>query len=109
VSSLTEEIPRLIKVELIAEPSINAGVGVSLVTTVELRWMDPIIEFLTEDRVPTNEKEAEKVHRTTTQYWLLADRKLYRRSFEGSTCSVCTPIRLKSSWPSYMRECAAVT
>ena len=43
--------------ELVAEPSINAGVGVSLVTMVEPCWMDPIIDFLTEDRVPADEKD----------------------------------------------------
>ena len=60
-SSSTEGIPRLIKVELVAEPSINVGVDVSLVSTVEPCWMDPIINFLAKDRVPTNKKEAEKV------------------------------------------------
>ena len=60
-SSSTEGIPRLIKVELVAEPSINVGVDVSLVSTVEPFWMDPIINFLAKDRVPTNKKEAEKV------------------------------------------------
>ena len=82
-SSSTEEIPRLIKVELVVEPSISAEVGVSLVAMVEPCWMDPIINFLAEDHVPDDEKEAEKVHRTSTQYWLSADRKLYRRSFGG--------------------------
>ena len=48
-SSLTKEIPRLIKVELVVEPSINAGVGVSLVTTIEPCWMDPIIDILAKD------------------------------------------------------------
>ena len=47
--------------ELVAEQSIHVGVGVSLVTTVEPCWMDPIIDFLAEDRVPADEKEAEKV------------------------------------------------
>ena len=51
VSSMTEEVSRIIKVELVAEPSINARVGVSQVTAVELCWMDPIIDFLAEDRV----------------------------------------------------------
>ena len=60
-SSSTEGIPRLIKVELVAEPSINAGVDVSLVSTVKPCWMDPIINFLAKDRVPTDKKEAEKV------------------------------------------------
>ena len=48
-SSLTEGIPRLIKVELVIEPSINARVGVSLMTTAEPCWMDPIIDFLVKD------------------------------------------------------------
>ena len=34
-SSSNEEIPRLIKVELVAELTINVGVGVSLVTIAE--------------------------------------------------------------------------
>ena len=45
-SSSNEEIPRLIKVELVAEPTINVRVGVSLVTIAEPCWMDPIINFL---------------------------------------------------------------
>ena len=83
-SSSTEEIPLLIKVDLVAEPSINAGAGVSLVTTAEPCWMDSIIDFLIEDRVLADEKEAKKVHQATAQYWLLTDCKLYRRSFEGT-------------------------
>ncbi|XP_075663359.1 uncharacterized protein LOC142632934 [Castanea sativa] len=45
--------------------------------------MDPIIDFLAEDRALENVKEAARVRRTATQYWLFADQKLYRRSFEG--------------------------
>ena len=48
-SSLTEEVPWLIKVELVAKPSINVGVGVSVVAISKLCWMDPIIDFLAED------------------------------------------------------------
>ena len=36
-SSLTEEVPRLIKVELVAKPSINAGVGVSVIAISDLK------------------------------------------------------------------------
>ena len=45
--------------------------------------MDPIIDFIAEDRVPSNETEAEKVRLTATRYWLSTDRKLYQRSFDG--------------------------
>ena len=77
--SLIEGVPLLIKVKLVTEPSINAGVDVSLVSTVELCWMDPIIDFLAEDRVLADEKEAEKVRQTTARYWLSTEWKLYRR------------------------------
>ena len=36
-SSLTEEVPRLIKVEMVAKPSINAGVGVSVIAISDLK------------------------------------------------------------------------
>ena len=49
VSSLTEEIPWLIKVELVAELSINTKVGVSVVAIFDMCWMDPIIDLLVED------------------------------------------------------------
>ena len=48
---MTEDVPWLIKVELIAELSINTVVGVIVVviSTVEPCWMDSIIDFLAED------------------------------------------------------------
>ena len=69
-SSMTKDVPQLIKVELIAEPSINTavGVGVVVISTSEPYWMDPIIDFLAEDRVPDDEKEANRVHREATRY-----------------------------------------
>ena len=96
-SSTTEEIPRvveeipwLIKVELIREPSIGmedncnpADVEVAMVSITNPCWMNPIIDFLAEDKVPNDEKEAKKIRRVAPQYWLSADRKLYRRSFTG--------------------------
>ena len=37
-SSMTEEVPQIIKVELVAEPSINAAVGVSVIAMSEPCW-----------------------------------------------------------------------
>ena len=84
-SSMTEDMPRLIKVELIAEPSINTtvGVGVVVISMTEPCWMDSVIDFLAEDRVLDNEKEANRVRRVAARYWLSANCKLYWRSFEG--------------------------
>ena len=87
--AMTEDIPRQIKLELIAEPSINATadwatkVDMVAITTIGSYWIDLIIEFLTEDRIPEDESEANKIRRIASRYWLSADRKLYRRSFGG--------------------------
>ena len=62
-SSLTKEVPRLIKVEVVKEPSIDVRVNVSNVRVSEWCWMNPIIEFLVEDHVPNNEKEADRIRR----------------------------------------------
>ena len=80
---MTEEVPQIIKVELMAEPSINAVVGVSVIAMSEPCWMDPIIDFLAEDRVPDDEKEASRIRQVATWYWLSTNRKLYWRSFRG--------------------------
>ena len=80
---MTQDVPRLIKVELITEPSISTvidvgvvEVGVTMVSTTESCWMDPIINFLVEDRVLDDAKEANRVRRLASRYWLSADRML---------------------------------
>ena len=89
-SSITKKVPRLIKIELIREPSIGmedncnlARVDVAVISTTKPCWMDLIIDFLAEDRVSDDEIEAKKIRWVASWYWLSADRKLYRRSFGG--------------------------
>ena len=65
--SMIEEVPRLIKGELIVEPSISvannvntAGVDVAMISATEPCSMDQIIDFLAEDRVPDDENGAKR-------------------------------------------------
>ena len=64
---MIEEVPRLIKGELIVEPSISvannvntAGVDVAMISATEPCSMDQIIDFLAEDRVPDDENWAKR-------------------------------------------------
>lgn len=89
-SSATEDTLRLVKIELIREPSISvksdydqARVEVAMVSVANPCWMNSIIDFLAEDKVPDDEKEAKKIRWVAPRYWLSANRKLYRRSFAG--------------------------
>ena len=68
-----------------------AGVGVAMISTTRPCWMDPIIDFLAKDRVSNDEKEAKKICRVASQYWLSVDHKLYRRSFGGPYFSCLHP------------------
>ena len=65
---MTKELPRIIKVELMAEPSIKVVAGVSVVALSKPCWMDPIINFFAKDWVPDDEKEAGKVHQVVARY-----------------------------------------
>ena len=67
-SAMTEDIPWIIKVELIIEPSKNTitdvsvvGINVTIVSTAESCWMDSIVDFLAKDCIPDDEKEASRV------------------------------------------------
>ena len=62
--AMTEDVPQIIKVELITEPSIktitdvgNVGISVIVISIAELCWMDSIFDFLTEDLIPDDEKD----------------------------------------------------
>ncbi|XP_023871659.1 uncharacterized protein LOC111984266 [Quercus suber] len=80
-STLADEIPQLIKVEVVQEPSIDLKVNISVISLLEPSWMDPIIEFLAEDRLPSESKEANRVRRSAALFWLSKDHRLYLRSF----------------------------
>ncbi|XP_075650149.1 uncharacterized protein LOC142620709 [Castanea sativa] len=82
-SSIADEVPQLIRVKLVLEPSITARALILQVIKAKKCWMDQIIDFLAEDRAPKDGKEVARVRRTFARYWLFADWKLYRRSFEG--------------------------
>ena len=96
-SLIAKDIPRLIRVELVPEPSIKvvgsegaAKVEVTAVATLGPSWMDPIIDFLADDRILDDEKEANKVHRVAAQYWLSKTENSIVGHSEGHICHACT-------------------
>lgn len=59
-------MPRSIKVKVVKEPSIDVKVDVLVVMVSKPCWMDPIIEFLADNHIPSDGKEVERVHRIAT-------------------------------------------
>jgi len=97
-SSLDSEIPRLITIEVVHEPSIDPQVGVSVVSAFGSSWMDLVIEFLAEDQLPSESKEAERVRRVAAQFWLSQNQRLYRRSFGGPYLLCLHPSKVNDLW-----------
>lgn len=56
-------------IEVLREPRIDPQVGVSVVSMFGFNWMDPIIEFLAEDQLLSESKEAKRVRRVAAQLW----------------------------------------
>ena len=67
-SSLTDEVPPQIKVEVVKEPNIDPKVNVLVVASFEPSWMDLIIEFQAKNRLPSEGKEVDKVHKITARF-----------------------------------------
>ena len=71
---MTDEVPWLIKVDLIVKSSINAavactaGVDIAMISATGSCWMDLIIDFLAEDRVLDDEKEANRIRGVAPRY-----------------------------------------
>ena len=80
-SSQDNEILHLIMVETLHKPSITPQVKILVVSELGSSWMDPIIEYLAEDRLPSESKEAHRVWRVAARFWLSQDWRLYKRSF----------------------------
>ena len=46
----------------------SVGVDVAMVSTTRPCWMNPIMDFLVEDKVPDDEKEAKKICQVALRY-----------------------------------------
>lgn len=96
-SLLTKEVPRLIKVEVEKQPSIDVKMNVSNVRVSVPCWMDPIIDFFTEDRVPSNEKKAEGYAELLLGFGCLRITGCTRGLLGDLTCFAYILVKLTSS------------
>ena len=84
VTSLTQDLSRVILVEDLCKPAV---VKKDMIQIHQIRvgssWMDPIVLILKEDILPEQMSKAKKVQRKAPRFWLSEDQKLYKRSFSG--------------------------
>jgi ribonuclease HI len=83
-SSVAPDFRRTITVEVQDSPSIMKS-SQAIVCQIEMRpsWMDPITDYLTKDILPADQKEATKIRKNATRYWISREGKLYKKSYTG--------------------------
>ena len=99
VTSLAQNLPRVILIEDLCKPS---GIRENMICVPHVRiglsWMDPIIQYLSKDVLLEDKSEAEKIRRKTPQFWLSEDQKLYKRSFSGPYLLCIHPAITQGYW-----------
>ena len=53
--------------------------------------MGPVVRFLSEDVLPDDKLEADKIRRKAHRFWLSKDRKFYKHSFFFAIFALHTP------------------
>ena len=83
-SSVAPDFRRTITVEMQDSPSIMKS-SQAIICQIEMgpSWMDPIVDYLTKDILPADQKEAAKVRKNATRYWISREGKLYKKSYMG--------------------------
>jgi ribonuclease HI len=83
-SAVAPDFRRTVIVEVQDSPSIMRS-SPATVCQVEAgpSWMDPILNYLTKDVLPEDQKEAAKIRRDATRYWVSREGKLYKKSYTG--------------------------
>lgn len=83
-SACAEGGPRTISVEELDLPSIELG-PVTLVNVTFYRpsWIDETIQYLRDNILPSDRREAHRIMHKSARFWLSPEGELYRRSFDG--------------------------
>jgi ribonuclease HI len=83
-SSVAPDFRRTITVEMQDSPSIMKS-GQAIICQIEIgpSWMDLILDYLTKNILPADQKKAAKIRKKATRYWVSREGKLYKKSYTG--------------------------
>ncbi|XP_058180016.1 uncharacterized protein LOC131298549 [Rhododendron vialii] len=82
-TAVPTEFKRKVAVDYLSEPSIGRSLELVLDVNQGPSWMDPIVEYLRDETLPFDKKEAHKIKTKFARFWLFLNGKLYRKSITG--------------------------
>uniref|UniRef100_A0A2N9HX24 Integrase catalytic domain-containing protein n=1 Tax=Fagus sylvatica TaxID=28930 RepID=A0A2N9HX24_FAGSY len=82
-TALETDMQRTVCIETLDQPSFqDQGASVFSISS-QPSWMDPILRYLKDNRLPEDTKEAKVIKRKALRFWVSKEGLLYRRSFTG--------------------------
>ena len=82
--ALEYDMQRTICVETLDCPSFQCREVLSIHTVSDQpSWMDPILNYLKNNKLPEDRKAADLIKRKAPKYWVSGEGSLYKRSFSG--------------------------
>ena len=82
-TTLESDIQRTVCIETLDQPSfLNQEAAVCSISS-QPSWMDPILSYLKDNKLPKDKKGANMIKQKAPKYWVSKEGSLYRRSFTG--------------------------
>lgn len=95
-SACAEGGPKKICIGELELPSIEPGLVVLVnVAFYGPSWMDETIQYLRNNILPSDRREAHRVMHKSARFWLSPEGELYRRSFGGPYLKVVHPYQVR--------------
>ncbi len=94
-TALESDLQRTVCIETLDQPSFqDQEASVSSIST-QPSWMDPILSYLKDNKLPEDKKEAKMIKQKAPRFWVSKDGLLYRRSFTGPYLLCVHPNKVK--------------
>uniref|UniRef100_A0A2N9F3W1 Uncharacterized protein n=1 Tax=Fagus sylvatica TaxID=28930 RepID=A0A2N9F3W1_FAGSY len=82
-TALESDMQRTVCIETLERPSFqNQEISVCSIN-IRPSWMDPILSYLRDNKLPEDKKEAKMIKQKAPRFWVSKEGQLYKRSFAG--------------------------
>uniref|UniRef100_A0A2N9GNE9 Uncharacterized protein n=1 Tax=Fagus sylvatica TaxID=28930 RepID=A0A2N9GNE9_FAGSY len=82
-TALESDMQRTVCIETLEQPSFQDQEVSVCPINIRPSWMDPILSYLRDNKLPEDKKEAKIIKQKAPRFWVSKEGQLYRRSFTG--------------------------
>uniref|UniRef100_A0A2N9HKP3 Uncharacterized protein n=1 Tax=Fagus sylvatica TaxID=28930 RepID=A0A2N9HKP3_FAGSY len=82
-TALESDMQRTVCIETLEQPSFQDQEASVCSVNVRPSWMDPILGYIRDNKLPEDKKEARMIKQKAPRFWVSEEGQLYRRSFTG--------------------------